>query len=51
MGRVGRNLDLLFTKVLNYCSCFVGTGVVVANEYIVGTGGRTPIFYLLDNFE
>lgn len=49
VGQVGQNVDLLFIKVLNYCSCFVWAGIVV-DEDVLGTGGWTLIFHLVDNF-
>ena len=45
VGQVGQNVDLLFIKVLNYCSCFVWAGIVV-DEDGLGTGGWTLIFHL-----
>lgn len=46
----GKTLDVLFMKVQNCCLCFVGTGIVVVAENILGTSCWTLIFHLLDNF-
>ena len=38
------------TKLLNYCPRFVGAGITVVDEEVLGTGGWMLIFHLLDNF-
>ena len=49
--QVGQDLHVLFFKLLNYCPCFVGTGIIVVDEDMLCTGAWMLIFHLLDNFQ
>ena len=43
-------MEVLLFKVSSYCSCFVGTGIIVVDADVLGAGGWTLTFQLLDNF-
>ena len=43
-------MDFLFFKILSYGPCFVGTGIVVEKEDILGGGDWMLAADLLDDF-
>ena len=49
--QVWQNVDMLLIKVLHYCPCFVRAGIVSVDEDVLGIGGWTQVFHMLDNFE